>query len=915
MKNTDWKIIIAAIVYTLLFYKQEAGINYLIFSIVIMVLTAIQKIENIKKPSWIAVSLGTLISGFFVFYYGTSLPIIANIISLIFLAGISFKANSSLLLSAFNSLTSLVFAIPLLIQNFIRKKPNKNQVKEKTSLFKKVILLLFPLFVVFIFFVLYRDSNPLFMKITEDINLEWLSFPLVKFFLFSLFFMYSFFVQNIIKRLNKYDQSKKDDIVFVDEEKHKESFFSKFLSLESEIFTGTALLVLLNLMIAFLNAIDINYLWLKNDLPQGLVFSDYLHSGTFTLIVSILFAILIILYFFRGIFNFSSKGKWIKLLGFLWVVQNIVMIISAMFRNQLYIADYGMTHKRIGVYIFLLLAIIGLVVSFIKIALKKNTLFIIRKNSWAFYAVLIIATFINWDMLITKHNIKLANKKYIIDLDKNYLARLSHVNTYALALQEKNETPTDIYFVNYTGMRYKTPFQEKLQNLLNYENRNNWQEFCLNKNKNIYKLKELNNMGKLAKLDLYAMYLEVITEYKTLSNIKAISLNNNLLKNSLAGLENYKQLEVVNLASNSISSLDSFPTLKNLTHLNLENNQIVNYSLLKNKTPNLKYLNISNSDVKIDDKEFPSLEKLESINLSKTKMNSWAFLTKQKMLKEIIFSASNVHEISLPEIPTLEKVDLSNSVLIFNNDTKFLNSLARSKYIKDINMNSCKISYVSFLLNKELNKALFPNLEILNLYNNNLQNDIKNIHLFTNLKELNLSLNNITIIDDLAKLKNIKSINLSNNSIRNFGPLAKIESLETLNLSQTKINNIEELIRISKLKNLDLSTNDIRNIDSIIRLQNLEILNLSENKIKDISALAKLPKLTHLSIANNLIEDFTVLKKMKNLKYLAIGSVDLKIVEELKIALPNTEIDYFSKNLNSKINYNNNKRADWVESF
>lgn len=921
MKNTDWKIFIATLAYTYLFYQQEPGLNYLVFAILMVILALLQNTENVKKPQWLAVAAGAIISGFFVFYYGTNLPVVANTISLIFLAGITFKANTSLLLSGLNTLSSYVFAIPLLFINFFKSKFRKNDTealpaeKPSKTIFKKMLLLLFPLFVVFVFFVLYRGSNPLFMKITEDINLDWLSFPLVKFLLSALLMMYAFFVQNIIKPFNDIDERLQDDIDFVDEEIHEKSFFSKFLTLESEIFTATSLLVMLNLLIAFLNAIDINYLWLKADLPQGLVFSDYLHSGTFTLIISIVFAILVIIFFFRGIFNFNAKGKWLKVLGFLWVLQNIVMIISAMLRNQLYIADYGMTHKRIGVYVFLVLAVVGLVVTIVKIALKKNTLFLLRKNAWAFYAVLIIATAFNWDMIITKHNIKLANNKYVVDLDKNYLARLSHVNTYALALQDSAKTPFEIYFGSNGDAWDKSDLQIKLQKLLDYENRNNWQEICLNKNENIAKLKELNNMGKIAKLDLYSLYIEDITAYETLSNIKGIDLKNNYLNDHLNGLETYPKLEVVNLVNNNIRKLDSMPNLENLTHLNLSNNSVKDYGILEESAANLTHLNLSQSQELLEEESFPTLPKLESINLSETKLESWNFLANQENLKEIIFQRNKSYEVQVPKLEKLERLDLTSSNMLYYDDVPFLDSLADCKNLKELILTNCRIGSTVYLLNTRRNKALFPNVEILNLYGNALDNDILALRFYKNLKELILSSNIITDIDGLKNVKGLEALYLNINSIRNLKPLSKMENLKTLNLNGNEIDIVDDLLSIQTLEDLNLGNNKIRNIDSLIVLENLTSLNISNNKIKDISQLVGMSNLTHLSIANNPIKDYKVLHKMSQLKYLSVGNIDLDIIEALKKALPTTEIDYYSNNLNKAINYNNNKRSSYSEKF
>lgn len=915
MKKTDWKIFIAAIVYTLLFYKQESGLNFLIFSILITALSFIQYPENIKKPAWLAVAAGTLISGFMVFKLGTNLPILANVISLIFLAGLSFKPNTSLLLSALNSLSSLILAIPLLVINFFKKNENETpEQKSKKTLFKKMILLLFPLFVVFVFFVLYRDSNPLFLKITEDINLDWLSFPLVKHFLVGLFVLYAFFVQRIITRLNNFDENKTDDIDLVDEEKHQQGFFARFISLESETYTAMSLLIMLNVLIAFLNAIDINYLWLKAALPQGLVFSDYLHSGTFTLILSILLAIVIIVFFFRGIFNFNAKGKWLKILGFVWVLQNIIMIVSAMLRNQLYIADYGMTHKRIGVYVFLALAIVGLLVTFVKIAAKKNTWFLFRKNAWAFYGVLIIATFFNWDNIITDYNISLANKQYVVDLDKDYLARLSHVNTAFLALQESDTTPFEIY-ENVSNSYYGfSALQTKIQKLLDYENRSNWQETCLNKNENIVKLKALNEMGKIAKLDLYSLYINDIPHYETLSNIKGLNANNNNLENNIDALAFYKKLEVLNLAGNNITTLDSLPKLEFLTHLNLEDNAILSFQNLKN-TPNLKHLNISNPNFYFDEMMgFPILENLESIKLSKTRYDSWAFLENQENLKEIIFLDTKVERIEIPNLKALTKVNLKGSTNL-NTGTNFLDSLSHCENITALNLSKTALNSTLNLVDNKSKLPLFKKLEKLEASHNNLHNDIKELAAYKTLKYLDISNNNIVEAPALKALVNLEELNISGNKLKNFENISGFVKLNTLYASDVKMEKIDELLALTKLQKLILTDNRIENIDNVSSLKNLETLNLSSNRIENIEALIQLKKLTNLTLDNNPIQDYSFLFQMTQLEYLSVGALDLAFIEELKEKLPNTEINYYSTNLNKEINYNNNKRASYKTEF
>jgi hypothetical protein len=77
--------------------------------------------------------------------------------------------------------------------------------------------------------------------------------------------------------------------------------------------------------------------------------------------------------------------------------------------------------------------VIGLVITYIKIHRVKNNWFLFRKTAWAFYAILIVATMVNWSRLITHYNLShLTNFKevdiaYLVDLPQTNTAQLVHL--------------------------------------------------------------------------------------------------------------------------------------------------------------------------------------------------------------------------------------------------------------------------------------------------------------------------------------------------------------------------------------------------------------------------------------------------------------------------------------------------------
>ena len=105
-----------------------------------------------------------------------------------------------------------------------------------------------------------------------------------------------------------------------------------------------------------------------------------------------------------------------------------------------------------------------------------------------------------------------------------------------------------------------------------------------------------------------------------------------------------------------------------------------------------------------------------------------------------------------------------------------------------------------------------------------------------------------------------------------------LSSLDFLKLSNTKIQDISALSQLLELTQLVIENNDetIEDISAIGSLKNLRVLNISESKIKNVSALKNLNNLTHVLLKNNVY-------------------ITKKQVDELKKALPNTDILYFNE--------------------
>ncbi|MDC9723812.1 MAG: DUF4173 domain-containing protein, partial [Urechidicola sp.] len=139
------------------------------------------------------------------------------------------------------------------------------------------------------------------------------------------------------------------------------------------------------------------------------------------------------------------------------------LVIIIAFKNFYYSSNFGFTYKRIGVFVYLLLTFIGLVTTYIKVSSIKNLWYLFRVNLKIAFLILIFSSLINWDKIITIHNIEHAKV-----LDTQYLIDLSDNNT--LILKEYQDKGKIIYDYD---------IENKYEDYILKLNQNSWQEMVV----------------------------------------------------------------------------------------------------------------------------------------------------------------------------------------------------------------------------------------------------------------------------------------------------------------------------------------------------------------------------------------------------------------------------------------------------
>lgn len=513
MNLTSVFILLSTICYSLLFYQQSDGLNHFLFTVLLCILLFIRHPLLLKSKKTIVFTCIALATSFSVYWFNNSLAYKLSVISIMLISASAFSLESSMPAAFLHSIYSTVAApiIHLYKRIFNRTETEYDHSKR---LINRILLSLLPIMIVFVFIQIYRFGNPIFDNYISKINFDFISFEWLFFTFSGLWLMIVFFKHVQIESLHIFDVSKSNDLPNLTEENHQETYWSKVISISSELYTGVLLLGLLNVILLTLNSLDIFFVLIRGELPKDVNLSTYVHDGTNAIIISVVMASLIILFYFRGYLNFHKNNSWLKRLSYIWIVQNVILVTLTFNRNWLYIHNYGLTYKRIGVFVFLFLVIIGLLTIIFKIKDLKNNWFLFRQNAWSLYLVLAFYSLVDWDSIITNYNINYFQGKKKFEIDQRYLVELSHTNLTQLfefylveqkkLTEKEHNSITNKHFggKNYSRVDlYSGEIEDmiwsKYYNLLNEYSNHKWPSSCYTKSKTIEDVTELIKRNNL----------------------------------------------------------------------------------------------------------------------------------------------------------------------------------------------------------------------------------------------------------------------------------------------------------------------------------------------------------------------------------------------------------------------------------
>ncbi|SDJ89082.1 DUF4153 domain-containing protein [Chryseobacterium jejuense] len=399
--KTHHYIFLTTALFVILFYDQDMGLNFGILGILYAILNFFKTPEKNKTRPFYILTATSMFSGIAFAWYGDFPSFLAVVSSLLLLA---YKSR--------NRRMKILFLIPVFITNcctsicriFMLDKwlPQRNV----PGMWQKIMaFVLIPLVLISVFFGIYAAGSDHFAALFTDYELDinlWQVFCLSVLGFFIAFSFWNYAVEKLIYKNHHY----------LDNDFHKSAQEPKstysFLDLDAERTSGVVSFFCLNILLIFF-IITYNYEQFYEVSKTPVQLSEETHERVNAVIMSIVMAILVIMFYFKSGFNFDPKAKLLKVLAKVWIVLNAVLILSAAAKNYEYIVNYAFTYKRLGVFAFLILSLVGLGLTFIKIQKQKRNAFLFNTMVWYFYGTVLMCSYINWGGFITSQNITSKN--------------------------------------------------------------------------------------------------------------------------------------------------------------------------------------------------------------------------------------------------------------------------------------------------------------------------------------------------------------------------------------------------------------------------------------------------------------------------------------------------------------------------
>lgn len=416
--------------YAYLFYPFEIGLNVLIFD-VFLLLFFLRTEDGIRsRPLFTIAAAGLLVSSFSVVIVHSWTATVAHIVSLLLVFGVARVREIRFIWFGLLLGVISIFRVPL--DYLAHWKQAFSQRPGGKSL--RLSYVLIPLLIGGPFLLIYYAANPSFAAVLDQV------FGFGRFISPATLWLFtwgSWLGAALLFPYSKASSLAKTEAGFRDtipRRGHRRFSFLPIrpssLSLTHEYRMARFTFIGLNALLLIVNFTDLLGLLVFRKTATAAEFSQAVHSGTYLLMLSIMLAIGVVIFFFRGLLNYYPRVAELRQLAFWWIGQNAMLAVFVLARNMLYVQHSGLAWGRVLVFFWLALIGFGLLTLYRKVDQRLSLSYLLHANGLAAWLGLLLLGAINWDGVITRYN--LATQPTTL-VDYNYLiGSLDQGNTFLL---------------------------------------------------------------------------------------------------------------------------------------------------------------------------------------------------------------------------------------------------------------------------------------------------------------------------------------------------------------------------------------------------------------------------------------------------------------------------------------------------
>jgi hypothetical protein len=179
-------------------------------------------------------------------------------------------------------------------------------------------------------------------------------------------------------------------------------------------------LILFNAIFAMQTILDVTYLWAGTTLPDGMTYATYAQRGAYPLLATALLA---------GAFALISRpfahGR-LRALLMIWIAQTVLLVVSALYRLDLYIQAFGLTYLRIAAAIWMGLVAAGLALTAWQVLRRHSNEWLVLRCALLGIGTVYACAFINFAHIIAEVNLQRPahDRAYICNLGPNAAAAI-----------------------------------------------------------------------------------------------------------------------------------------------------------------------------------------------------------------------------------------------------------------------------------------------------------------------------------------------------------------------------------------------------------------------------------------------------------------------------------------------------------